>query len=97
MLARQKIAGLRYVFTQRRLSQVAPGRQFGGTHRPVKGDILVAQIIQGDGMSELKVRCFAVSLDGYGAGPNQSLENPMGDGGGGLHTEAATHVVLRKD
>lgn len=48
-------------------------------------------------MSELKVRCFAVSLDGYGAGPNQSLENPMGDGGGGLHTEAATHVVLRKD
>ncbi|MRW82819.1 dihydrofolate reductase [Pseudoduganella sp. FT26W] len=37
-------------------------------------------------MSELKVRCFAVSLDGYGAGPNQSLENPMGDGGGGLHT-----------
>lgn len=37
-------------------------------------------------MSELKVRSFAISLDGYGAGPHQSLENPMGEGGGGLHT-----------
>jgi dihydrofolate reductase len=36
-------------------------------------------------MSELKVRSFAISLDGYGAGPNQSLQNPMGEGGGGLH------------
>jgi len=24
------------------------------------------------------VRCFGVSLDGYGAGPDQSLENPLG-------------------
>jgi len=36
-------------------------------------------------MTELKVKCFSISLDGYGAGPNQSLENPMGEGGGGLH------------
>ena len=36
-------------------------------------------------MSKLKVRCFSVSLDGYGAGPNQSLENPLGVGGMGLH------------
>lgn len=36
-------------------------------------------------MSELKVRSFAISLDGFGAGPNQSLDNPMGEGGGGLH------------
>lgn len=36
-------------------------------------------------MSELKVRSFSLSLDGYGAGPNQSLENPMGEGGRGLH------------
>jgi dihydrofolate reductase len=36
-------------------------------------------------MSELKVRSFAISLDGFGAGPNQSLENPMGEGAGGLH------------
>ncbi|NIA54004.1 dihydrofolate reductase [Massilia sp. TW-1] len=36
-------------------------------------------------MSRLKVQCFSISLDGYGAGPNQSLENPMGERGGGLH------------
>jgi dihydrofolate reductase len=37
-------------------------------------------------MSELKVRSFSLSLDGFGAGPNQSLQNPMGEGAGGLHT-----------
>jgi len=36
-------------------------------------------------MSKLRVACFAVSLDGFGAGPNQSLENPLGVGGMGLH------------
>ncbi len=36
-------------------------------------------------MSQLRVNCFAISLDGYGAGPGQSLDNPMGAGGGGLH------------
>ncbi|WP_233842447.1 dihydrofolate reductase family protein [Dyella sp. 2HG41-7] len=29
-------------------------------------------------MSKLVVRSFAVSLDGYSAGPHQSLENPLG-------------------
>lgn len=29
-------------------------------------------------MSRLLVRSFAVSLDGYGAGPDQSLEHPLG-------------------
>ena len=29
-------------------------------------------------MATLKVAAFGVSLDGYGAGPNQSLENPLG-------------------
>jgi len=36
-------------------------------------------------MSRVRVNCFAVSLDGYGAGPSQSLENPLGVGGTGLH------------
>ncbi len=35
-------------------------------------------------MSKLKVSCIGVSLDGYGAGPNQSLDNPLGVGGMGL-------------
>jgi dihydrofolate reductase len=29
-------------------------------------------------VSKLRVQSFAVSLDGYGAGPNQSLEHPLG-------------------
>ena len=36
-------------------------------------------------MARLKVRAFAISLDGYGAGPRQSLENPLGVGGSTLH------------
>jgi len=29
-------------------------------------------------MSKLRVQCFGLSLDGYGAGTEQSLENPLG-------------------
>jgi len=29
-------------------------------------------------VSKLRVQSFAVSIDGYGAGPNQSLQNPLG-------------------
>jgi dihydrofolate reductase len=36
-------------------------------------------------MSKVRVNCFAISLDGYGAGPRQALENPLGVGGEGLH------------
>lgn len=36
-------------------------------------------------MSRLRVSCFTLSLDGYGAGPNQSLDHPLGVGGSGLH------------
>ena len=36
-------------------------------------------------MSKVRVNCFAVSLDGYGAGPRQGLDNPLGVGGEGLH------------
>jgi dihydrofolate reductase len=36
-------------------------------------------------MSKLKVAAFTVSLDGFGAGPNQSLQNPLGEGGEALH------------
>jgi dihydrofolate reductase len=32
-------------------------------------------------VSKLRVQCFAVSIDGYGAGPNQDLQNPIGVGG----------------
>jgi dihydrofolate reductase len=36
-------------------------------------------------MSKLRVESFTISLDGYGAGPNQDLNNPLGVGGTALH------------
>lgn len=36
-------------------------------------------------MSRLIVHSFTLSLDGYGAGRNQSLESPLGEGGEELH------------
>ncbi len=36
-------------------------------------------------MPKLRVHTFAVSLDGYGAGPDQSLEAPLGVGGQAMH------------
>jgi len=36
-------------------------------------------------MPKLKVQAFSVSIDGYGAGPNQNLQNPLGEGGMTLH------------
>ena len=32
-------------------------------------------------MSKIRVHSFSVSIDGFGAGPNQDLENPIGIGG----------------
>lgn len=36
-------------------------------------------------MPKLLVKNFSVSFDGYGAGPNQDVDNPLGSGGPGLH------------
>jgi dihydrofolate reductase len=36
-------------------------------------------------MSKLRVESFTISLDGFGAGPDQELANPLGVGGGALH------------
>ena len=36
-------------------------------------------------MSRLRVAAFSVSLDGFGAGTDQSLQNPLGVGGETLH------------
>jgi dihydrofolate reductase len=36
-------------------------------------------------MSKLLVRNFSISLDGFGASVSQSLDNPLGVGGGRLH------------
>ncbi|HWW24454.1 MAG TPA: dihydrofolate reductase family protein [Caulobacter sp.] len=36
-------------------------------------------------MSKVRVGGFSISLDGFGAGPEQSLEHPLGKGGEELH------------
>ena len=36
-------------------------------------------------MSRLRVNCFTISLDGFGAGPNQDEQNPLGKNGPDLH------------
>lgn len=47
-------------------------------------------------MSHLRVESFSISLDGFGAGPDQSLENPLGVGGTGLHKWALTTDTFQK-
>lgn len=36
-------------------------------------------------MSKVRVNAFSISVDGYGAGPDQSLGDPLGVGGEALH------------
>jgi dihydrofolate reductase len=47
-------------------------------------------------MSRLRVNGFSISLDGYGAGPNQDLANPLGVGGMALHEWALATRTFRK-
>jgi len=47
-------------------------------------------------MSKLRVESFSISLDGYGAGPRQTLDNPLGAGGEALHEWAFATQTFRK-
>lgn len=47
-------------------------------------------------MSRLRVESFSISIDGFGAGPDQSLDNPLGVGGAGLHRWAFTTDTFQK-
>jgi len=47
-------------------------------------------------MSKLRVHNFAISLDGYGAGPRQDRENPLGVGGEALHDWFVVTRTFRK-
>jgi dihydrofolate reductase len=53
-------------------------------------------------MTRVRVASFSISLDGYGAGPHQDLENPLGTGGTDLHrwvlpTRTFQKVLFGKD
>ena len=47
-------------------------------------------------MPKLRVHGFSLSLDGYGAGPNQDLNNPLGVGGTALHEWAFATRTFRQ-
>jgi dihydrofolate reductase len=47
-------------------------------------------------MPKLRVQSFTMSLDGYGAGPNQDLDNPLGVGGVALHEWAFATRTFRQ-
>ncbi|MBP9088536.1 MAG: dihydrofolate reductase [Kofleriaceae bacterium] len=48
-------------------------------------------------MTRIRVEGFTISLDGYGAGPNQDLTNPLGVGGPALHQWLfPTHTLQSK-
>jgi dihydrofolate reductase len=47
-------------------------------------------------MPRLGVRCFAVSLDGFGAGLHQDADNPLGVGGMALHEWAFATRTFRR-
>ena len=47
-------------------------------------------------MSKLRVNAFAISIDGYGAGPSQALAHPLGVGGEALHQWVFDTKTFRK-
>ena len=47
-------------------------------------------------MPKLRINGFALSIDGYGAGPAQSLANPLGIGGMALHEWAFATRTFRQ-
>jgi dihydrofolate reductase len=47
-------------------------------------------------MPKLRVHGFSISLDGYGAGPNQDADNPLGVGGRALHEWAFATRTFRR-
>jgi dihydrofolate reductase len=47
-------------------------------------------------LTKLRVHSFSISLDGYGAGPNQSVDNPLGVGAMALHQWAFATRTFQK-
>jgi dihydrofolate reductase len=47
-------------------------------------------------MSRVRVNAFTISIDGFGAGPDQSREAPLGVGGESLHTWMVGTATFRR-
>ena len=48
-------------------------------------------------MTRVRVEGFTISLDGYGAGPDQDIDNPLGIGGEDLHQWLVTTRTFQRD
>ena len=48
-------------------------------------------------MSKIRVESFTISLDGFGAGPEQDINNPLGVGGTSLHGWAIPTRTFQKN
>ena len=48
-------------------------------------------------MTRIRVEGFTISLDGFGAGPHQDLNNPLGVGGTALHAWAMSTRTFQKN
>lgn len=48
-------------------------------------------------MTRVRVESFTISLDGFGAGPNQDLNNPLGIGGTELHQWAVPTRTFQRN
>ena len=47
-------------------------------------------------MTKLRVNNYSLSLDGYAAGPDQTVDQPLGAGGGSLHEWAFATRTFRR-
>lgn len=47
-------------------------------------------------MSKVRILNFTISIDGYGAGPNQTMDNPLGVGGEELHNWMVKTATFHK-
>jgi dihydrofolate reductase len=47
-------------------------------------------------MSKVRILNFTISVDGYGAGPNQTVDNPLGVGGEELHNWMVKTATFHK-
>ena len=69
-----------------------------GARAHVSPELILSRerISLGHGSFKLRVASFTISLDGFGAGRDQSLQNPMGVGGSSLHEWAfSTRTIQR--
>jgi hypothetical protein len=86
-----RFVSVRYVYEVSELfatEQVRAYRALRELDSPLRGSPVPAALggIESEvKMSRLRVESFSVSLDGFGAGPDQSLDNPLGVGGTTFH------------